>query len=225
MISRNTTIPAKKTEIYSTAADNQTSVDIHVLQGERPMAANNRTLGRFTLEGILSASRGVPKIEVTFDIDANGIVSVSAKDMATGKEQRITITASSGLSKSEIDRMFEEGEQHKEEDEKRRKEIETRNRAEGLVYSTEKTLNENREKLPASEVSELDRALADLKSAIETSDIATIERNMASLTKASHKVAEVMYGNADVKSAAEQPTPPPGGGTEDVIDAEFDVRP
>jgi molecular chaperone DnaK len=223
MISRNTTIPAKKVEIYSTAADNQTSVDIHVLQGERPMAANNRTLGRFTLEGILPASPGVPKIEVTFDIDANGIVSVSAKDMATDKEQRITITASSGLSKSEIDRMSKEGEQHKEEDEKRRKEIETRNRAEGLVYSIEKTLNENREKLPASEVSEINRALADLKSAIETSDIATMERDMASLTKASHKLAEAMYGNADVESAAGKPPPRAGGETEDVIDAEFDV--
>jgi molecular chaperone DnaK len=223
MISRNTTIPAKKTEIYTTAADNQTSVDIHVLQGERPMAVNNRTLGRFTLEGILPASRGVPKIEVTFDIDADGIVSVSAKDMATGKEQRITITASSGLSKTEIDRMFKEGEQHKEEDKKRRKEIETSNRAEGLVYSTEKTVNENRERLPASELNETERALADLKSAIDTGDIEAIERSMASLTKASHKLAEVMYGNADVKSTAEKPTSPPGGGTEDVIDAEFDV--
>ncbi len=223
MIARNTTIPAQKTEIYSTARDSQTSVDIHVLQGERSMAENNRTLGRFTLEGILSASRGVPKIEVTFDIDADGIVSVSAKDLATGKEQGITITASSGLSKSEIDRMSREGERHKEEDEKRRKEIGTRNRAEGLVYSTEKTLNENREKLPALELSETDRALADLKSVIEAGDIATIERNVASLIKASHKLAEVMYGNADVESANAKPIQTPGGGTEDVIDAEFDV--
>jgi molecular chaperone DnaK len=222
MISRNTTIPAKKTEIYSTASENQTSVDIHVLQGERPMAVNNRTLGRFSLNGILPASRGVPKIEVTFDIDANGIVSVSAKDTATGKEQKITITASSGLSKSEIKRMFTEAEQNKEEDEKRRKEIETKNRAEGLVYSTEKTLEENREKLPASEANEIDRALADLKSALETSDIASIDSSMEKLTKASHKMAEVMYGQTSgTNSAAGEPTPRPGEGNEDVIDAEF----
>jgi len=224
MISRNTTIPAKKTEIYSTASENQTSVDIHVLQGERPMAVNNRTLGRFSLDGILPASRGVPKIEVTFDIDVNGIVNVSAKDKATGKEQKITITASSGLSKSEIDRMFAEAEQNKEDDEKRRKEIEIKNRAEGLVYSTEKTLEENREKLPTSEANEIDSALADLKSALETSDIATIDNSMEKLTKASHKMAEVMYGQTEgADSAAEEPAPRPDEGNEDVIDAEFKV--
>jgi molecular chaperone DnaK len=223
MISRNTTIPAKKTEIYSTAADNQTSVEIHVLQGERPMAQNNRTLGRFSLDGILPALRGVPKIEVTFDIDANGIVNVSAKDTATGKEQRITITASSGLSESEIDLLFKEAEQHKDEDEKRRKEIETKNRAEGLVYSTERTLDENREKLPVSEASETDSALADLKSALETNEVTSIERSMENLTKASHKLAEVMYGQASgANSAAGEPTPSPGGGNEDVIEAEFE---
>jgi molecular chaperone DnaK len=223
MISRNTTIPAKKTEIYSTAADNQTSVEIHVLQGERPMAQNNRTLGRFSLDGILPALRGVPKIEVTFDIDANGIVNVSAKDTATGKEQRITITASSGLSESEIDLLFKEAEQHKDEDEKRRKEIETKNRAEGLVYSTERTLDENREKLPVSEASETDSALADLKSALETNEVTSIERSMENLTKASHKLAEVMYGQpSGANSAAGEPTPSPGEGNEDVIEAEFE---
>jgi molecular chaperone DnaK len=222
MISRNTTIPAKKTETYSTASENQTSVEIHVLQGERAMAVNNRTLGRFSLDGILPAPRGVPKVEVTFDIDANGIVNVSAKDTATGKEQRITITASSGLSKSEIDRMFAEAEQYKEEDDKRRKEIETKHRAEGLVYATEKTLEENREKLPIAEAKEIDSALADLRSALDSNDATSIERSMETLTKASHKLAEAMYGQPGVSSAANEPAPPPGAGNEDVIDAEYD---
>jgi len=223
MIPRNTTIPAKKTEVYSTAADNQTSVDIHVLQGERPMAGDNRTLGRFRLEGILPAPRGVPQIEVTFDIDANGIVNVSAKDRATGKEQKITITASSGLSESEIDRMVKDAESHKTEDEKRRKEIDTKHRAESLVYSTEKTLNENREKIPAADASAIDRAIADLKSAIESNDIERIERETENLTKASHKLAESMYQQAGAPGEA---TVPPNAGQngdsdDDVVDAEF----
>ncbi len=223
MIPRNTTIPAKKTEVYSTAADNQTSVDIHVLQGERPMAGDNRTLGRFRLEGILPAPRGVPQIEVTFDIDANGIVNVSAKDRATGKEQKITITASSGLSESEIDRMVKDAESHKTEDEKRRKEIDTKHRAEALVYSTEKTLNENREKIPAADASAIDRAIADLKSAIESNDIERIERETENLTKASHKLAETMYQQAGTPGDA---TVPPNAGQnadsdDDVVDAEF----
>jgi molecular chaperone DnaK len=225
MIARNTTIPAKKTETYSTAADNQTTVEIHVLQGERPMAVGNRTLGRFALEGILPASRGIPKIEVTFDIDADGIVNVSAKDLATGKEQRITITASSGLSKSEIDRMFKEAEQHKEEDGKKRKEIETKNRAEGLVYSTEKSFAENREQLPASERSEIERALQELKSALETDNIESIERSATSLTKAAHKMAETIYGQPNAKPAPEAAPQRPAASNEDVIDAEFDVGP
>jgi molecular chaperone DnaK len=189
------------------------------------MAVGNRTLGRFALEGILPASRGIPKIEVTFDIDADGIVNVSAKDLATGKEQRITITASSGLSKSEIDRMFKEAEQHKEEDGKKRKEIETKNRAEGLVYSTEKSFAENREQLPASERSEIERALQELKSALETDNIESIERSATSLTKAAHKMAETIYGQPNAKPAPEAAPQRPAASNEDVIDAEFDVGP
>ncbi len=234
MIPRNTTIPTKKAEIYSTAADNQTSVEIHVLQGERPMAGGNRTLGRFHLEGIMSAPRGVPKIEVTFDIDANGIVNVSAKDMATGKEQKITITASSGISDSEIDRMVDEAEQNKAEDEKKKKEIELRNRAEQVVYATEKTLDENREKIPAAEVSKVEEAVANLKSAIESNDSSKIEAEMENLTKASHKLAEIMYQQVQSEGpqtgpaeTAEGEAPGAQGANEDagdgdVIDAEFE---
>ncbi len=235
MITRNTTIPTKKTEVYSTAADNQTSVEIHVLQGERPMAAGNRTLGRFHLEGIMSAPRGVPKIEVTFDIDANGIVNVSAKDTATGKEQKITITASSGITDDDIDRMVDEAEENKAEDEKKKKEIELRNKAEQIVYATEKTLDENREKLPAAEVSKVEEAIAGLKSAIEGNDSSAIETAMADLEKASHKLAELMYQQAqsqpppagDPTAEADGPQPDSEAAADDkndgdVIDAEFE---
>ncbi len=232
MIARNTTIPTKKTEIYSTAADNQTSVEIHVLQGERPMAKDNRTLGRFHLEGIMPAPRGVPKIEVTFDIDANGIVNVSAKDMATGKEQKITITASSGLADSEIDRMVAEAEEHKAEDEKRKKDIELRNRAEQVVYATEKTLGENKDKLPADEVSKVEEAITALKAAIETGESSRIEAEMENLTKSSHKLAELVYQQVQEQSpqgaeAAANPAEEAASAAEtkqdgDVIDAEFE---
>ncbi|MCP4606284.1 MAG: molecular chaperone DnaK [Proteobacteria bacterium] len=236
MIPRNTTIPTKKTETYSTAADSQTSVEIHVLQGERSMAAGNRTLGRFHLEGIMSAPRGVPKIEVTFDIDANGIVNVSAKDTATGKEQKITITASSGLADSEIDRMVDEAEENKAEDEKKKKEVELRNRAEQVVYATEKTLDENREKLPAAEVSKVEEAINTLKAAIESNDSERMEAEMENLTKASHKLAELMYQQVQSQAppaaaaAAEDaggPAPDSEAQEEskadgDVIDAEFE---
>ncbi len=232
MIERNTTIPAKKTEIYSTAADNQTSVEIHVLQGERPMAKDNRTLGRFHLEGIMPAPRGVPKIEVTFDIDANGIVNVSAKDTATGKEQKITITASSGLGEDEIDRMVNEADEYRVEDEKKRKEIELKNKGEQLAYATEKTLEENKDKLPDDEVTKVREAINALKAAIETGEASRIEAEMENLTKSSHKLAELMYQSAG--GGAE--TPPPGAGAgqapsgesgeekkdDDVIDAEFE---
>lgn len=227
MIPRNTTIPTKKAEVYSTAADNQTSVEIHVLQGERSMAAQNRTLGRFHLEGIMSAPRGVPKIEVTFDIDANGIVNVSAKDMATGKEQKITITASSGLSDDEINRMVDDAEKNKAEDEQRKKEIEIRNQAEQLVYTTEKTLNDNRDKLPAEEVSRVEAEIANLKSTIETKDIEKIEAGMQSLTQASHKLAELMYQQVQNKedgsaAAAGAASSDSDKDDSDVIDAEFE---
>ncbi|MCP4605832.1 MAG: molecular chaperone DnaK [Proteobacteria bacterium] len=229
MIDRNTTIPAKKAETYSTAADNQTSVEIHVLQGERQMAADNRTLGRFHLQGIMPAPRGIPQIEVTFDIDANGIFNVSARDTATGKEQKITIAGSSGLNENEIDRMVAEAEQHKAEDEKHRKEIDLRNQAEHLVYTTEKTLNENREKLPAAEANEIDHAIGDLKSAIEANDSTRIEKGVENLTKASHKLAEVMYRQNGEASPGHQETGEDAarswsrtGTDDDVIDAEFE---
>ncbi|MFO8073289.1 MAG: molecular chaperone DnaK [Polyangia bacterium] len=233
MIERNTTIPAKKTEIYSTAADNQTSVEIHVLQGERPMAKDNRTLGRFHLEGIMPAPRGVPKIEVTFDIDANGIVNVSAKDTATGREQKITITSSSGLSEDEIDRMVNEADEYRAEDENKRKEIELKNKGEQLAYATEKTLEENKDKLPDEEVTKVQEAISALKAAVETGEASRIEAEMENLTKSSHKLAELMYQSAG--GGAE--TPPPGTGAGqapsgesggekkddgDVIDAEFE---
>jgi molecular chaperone DnaK len=238
MIQRNTTIPTKKTETYSTAADSQTSVEIHVLQGERQMAQGNRTLGRFHLEGIMPAPRGVPKIEVTFDIDANGIVNVSAKDVATGKEQQITITASSGLSDSEIDQMVTDAEEHKAEDEQKKKEVELRNQAEQLVYATEKTLNENKEKIPASEIGGIEEAISSLKADIESADSSRIEAGMEKLTQASHKLAELMYEQvqsqapdaaaAGAEGEAGNPGPNEGSSQDDakqdgdVIDAEFE---
>lgn len=227
MIGRNTTIPAKKSEIYSTAADNQTSVEIHVLQGERPMATDNRTLGRFHLEGIMPAPRGVPKIEVTFDIDANGIVNVSAKDVATGKEQKITITASSGISDSDIDRMVKEAEQNQESDEKKRKEIDVRNRAEQTVYGTKKMIDENRDKLPSDEVSALENAVEELKKAIEQNDIALMETKLEEVNQASHKMAEKAYQQPGAQSvpfdgAAANAASPKAKSDDDVIDAEFE---
>ncbi|MDJ0762054.1 MAG: molecular chaperone DnaK [Myxococcota bacterium] len=223
MIPRNTTIPAKKTETYSTAADDQTSVEIHVLQGERSMAGDNRTLGRFHLQGIMPAPRGVPKIEVTFDIDANGIVNVSAKDTATGKEQKITITASTGLSDSEIDRMVKEAAQHKDEDEKRRQDIETKNRAEQLLYTTEKTLNENRDQISQDDALAIDHALTDLKSAIDSNDTNRMEREIENLTQLSHKMAQAVYQQAQPSAETSQSRahPTASANDDDVIDAEF----
>ncbi|HYA02633.1 MAG TPA: molecular chaperone DnaK [Syntrophobacteria bacterium] len=229
LIERNTTIPTRKSEIFTTAADNQTSVEIHVLQGEREMARDNRTLGKFHLVGIMPAPRGVPQIEVTFDIDANGIVNVSAKDMATGKEQAITITASSGLNKDDIDKMVKDAERHSDEDKKRRADIETRNQADSLVYNTEKMLNENREKIPVSDIKPIEDALAGAKEALKSEDMDRIRRAMETLTKASHRLAEVMYKQARDK---QEPTASgegkgseakAGSGPEgDVVDAEFE---
>src|SRR5437867_3807964 len=193
LIDRNTTIPTRKSEIFSTAADNQTSVEIHVLQGERPMARDNRTLGKFHLVGIPPAPRGIPQIEVTFDIDANGIVNVSAKDLGTGKEQKITITSSSGLSKDDINKMVREADSHAEEDKRKREEIEARNRADSLVYSTEKVLRENPDKLSDSDVKSVEAAIADCKKALDGTDIDAINRATDALMQASHKVAEAMY--------------------------------
>ena len=194
LIEKNTTIPTRKSEIFSTAADNQTSVEIHVLQGERAMAKDNRTLGKFHLVGIPPAPRGIPQIEVTFDIDANGIVNVSAKDLATNKEQKITITASSGLSKDEIEKMTDDAKSHAEEDKQNKEKIEAKNRLDSLVYNTEKMLKENREQISESDTTTLNEALSKAKNTLESSSDAT-ELNAASeeLTKASHRLAEIMY--------------------------------
>jgi molecular chaperone DnaK len=223
LIPRNTTIPTRKSEMFSTAADNQTSVEVHVLQGERPMARDNRPLGKFHLTGLPPAPRGVPQIEVTFDIDANGIVNVSAKDMATNKEQKITITASSGLSKDEVDRMMKEAESHSDEDRKRKEEIETRNQADQAVYVGEKTLRDSGDKLGAAERASIESAINDLKASIEQNDIAAMKKRMEALNQAQHKAAETMYRAASGGQGSEASDQ--GGSTGsaaggDVIDAE-----
>jgi molecular chaperone DnaK len=200
LIDRNTTIPTRKSEIFSTAADNQTSVEVHVLQGERSMAKDNRTLGKFHLVGIPLAPRGVPQVEVTFDIDANGIVNVSAKDLATQKEQKITITASSGLTKDEIDRMTRDADTHTEEDKRYREEVEAKNKADNLVYSTEKLLKENREKIPESDAKAIESAIEDCKKAISDGGIDRINRAMEGLTRATHRVADILYKQAAAQS-------------------------
>lgn len=227
---RNTTIPVKKSEIFTTAADNQTSVEIHVLQGEREMARDNRTLGRFHLEGIPPAPRGIPKVEVTFDIDANGILNVSAKDLATSKEQRITVTSSTGLTDDEIKRMVDEAESHSEEDKKRRKVVEARNNLDNLIYSINKTLSENREQLPAEEVSKVEEALTKAKEVLKSEDEEALRAATDELMKESHKVAEIMYQKAKTAEAGTggggSQTSSQGGdeGKDDseVIDAEFE---
>ena len=201
LIERNTTIPTKKQETFTTAADNQTQVEIHILQGERPMAKDNRSLGRFNLVGIPSAPRGVPQVDVAFDIDANGILHVSATDKATNKEQKITITASSGLSKDEVDNMVKEAESHAGEDKSRKELIEIRNQLDSLVYSTEKLVSENREKLPEADVKAIEDALAEGKKALEQDNVDELKKAMENITQASHKVAEVLY----------KQTPPEGG--------------
>ena len=225
MIPRNTTIPTRKSEKFSTAADNQTSVEVHVLQGERPMARDNRTLGKFHLTGIPPAPRGVPQIDVTFDIDANGILNVTAKDMATSKDQKITITSSSGLSKEEVDRMAKEAESHAAEDKAKREEIESRNQLDNMVYSVEKTLKEHGDKISGDEKSSVEAALTDAKKALEGSDGAAMNTAREKLMQASHKLAEVMY-----KASQTPPDAGPTGGDgasqqqkkdEGVIDAEY----
>jgi molecular chaperone DnaK len=200
MIPRNTTIPTRKTETFSTAADNQTSVEVHVLQGERPMASQNRTLGKFHLTGIPPAPRGVPQIEVTFDIDANGILNVTAKDVATGKDQKITITSSSGLSKEEVERMAKEADANAAEDKAARESIEAKNQLDSMVYNIEKMLHEQGDKISGSERGDVENALADAKKALESSDKASMDKARERLTQASHKLAEQMY-------KAAQPTP------------------
>jgi len=193
LIARNTTIPTRKSEIFSTATDNQSNVEVHVLQGERPMARDNRTLGRFQLVGLPPAPRGVPQIEVAFDIDANGIASVSAKDMATGKEQKITITGSSGLSKDDVARMVTDAESHATEDKARREVIDARNQGDALVYSVERTLQEHREKLSAQDAARVEQGITELREALKGEDPAAIKRATDSLQQASHAMAEQMY--------------------------------
>jgi molecular chaperone DnaK len=227
LIERNTTIPTRKAEIFSTAADSQTSVEVHVLQGEREMARDNRTLGKFHLVGIPPAPRGVPQVEVAFDIDANGIVHVSAKDLGTGQEQKITITASSGLNDSDIDRMVREAESHRSEDQERRRQVEARNRLDSLIYNTEKTYTEHKEKLGADEKGQLEQALTQARAALESEDAGQMEQAAERLTQASHKLAEAMYRQGagapggGAEGAAGGGQPPRGGASDEVIDAEY----
>jgi molecular chaperone DnaK len=226
LIDRNTTIPTKKSEIFSTAADSQTSVEVHVLQGEREMSRDNRTLGRFHLVGIPPAPRGVPQIEVTFDIDANGIMNVSAKDLGTQKEQKITISGSSGLAEDDIQRMVSEAETHSEEDKERRKKVEAHNRLDQLIYSTEKTYEEHKESVGADEKGAIEGALEEAKKALEADELAAMEAAMERLTQASHKMAEAMYQGRSAGAdggAAGQESGPAGGssGSDEVIDAEY----
>jgi molecular chaperone DnaK len=213
LIPRNTTIPTAKSQIFSTAADNQPSVEIHVLQGERPMAADNRTLGKFILDGILPAPRGVPQIEVTFDIDANGILSVKAHDKGTGKEQKITITASSGLSKEEVVRMQREAETHAAEDVKRREEVETRNAADTLAYTAEKTLREHKDKIPSDLNQEVENKIAAVRSALQGTDINSLRQAMQELSNAMQKIGAAIY--------KQQPPPGKEGGEEGTVEGEF----
>ncbi|HYH45091.1 MAG TPA: molecular chaperone DnaK [Thermoanaerobaculia bacterium] len=232
LIERNTTIPTRKSEVFSTAADSQTSVEVHVLQGEREMARDNRTLGKFHLVGIPPAPRGVPQVEVTFDIDANGIAHVSAKDLGTGKEQKITITASSGLSDAEIQRLVREADVHSAEDKERRQQVEARNQLDGMIYNTQKTYDEHKEKLGPDQKGELEEALGEARKALESDDTETMQKALERLTQASHKLAEAMYrqggpeggasgagggGAAGGGAGAGQP----GSSSDEVIDAEY----
>jgi molecular chaperone DnaK len=230
LIEKNTTIPTKKSQIFSTAADNQPAVSIHVLQGERSMAADNRTLGRFELVGIPPAPRGIPQIEVTFDIDANGIVHVSAKDLGTGKEQSIKITASSGLSETEIEKLVREADSHAEEDKKKKELIEARNQADAMAYSVEKNIKEFGDKVDTSEKAKIEDAIARVKKAIEGDDLNAIKSAQDELTNASHKLAEAMYAKSSTQQAGAGPQADPGAGAqagagkkdEDVVDADFE---
>ena len=222
LITRNTTIPTSKSESFTTAADNQTSVEIHVFQGERPMATDNKSIGRFILDGLLPAPRGVPQIEVTFDIDANGILSVSAKDKGTGKEQKIVIEASSGLSKEQVEDMVRQSEAHAEEDTRRRAEVETRNQADNLVYSTEKLLADNADKVPEDLKREVEEKLAPLKAAIEANDVAGMQTAMTGLNDALQKLGQAVYSQPGGPGDPQPPgSPPPTDSDPGTVEGEF----
>ncbi|MDH5763302.1 MAG: molecular chaperone DnaK [Nitrospinota bacterium] len=227
LIDRNTTIPTRKSETFSTASDNQPSVEVNVLQGEREMAKDNRSLGKFHLDGIPAAPRGVPQIEVTFDIDANGILHVSAKDKGTGKEQKITITDNTGLSDSEIENMVKDAESNADADKKRREAIDSRNQLDSLIYNTEKTIRDNKEKLGEDDVKKTEEAIAEAKKALESDDVEQIKSQMEALTQASHDLAQKMYAQTEASGGEGDPNSGEGGGgsdkkDDDVVDAEFE---
>jgi molecular chaperone DnaK len=230
MVPRNTTIPTQKKEIYSTAADNQPSVEVHVLQGERTEARYNRTLGKFHLEGMMPAPRGVPKIEVIFDIDANGILSVHAKDQATGKDQKIVITSSSGLSEAEIQNMVKDAAEHEKEDKERREQIERRNKLDSLCYELEKRINENKDKLQAADIATIEGLVKEGREAVSAQDDAKVQDVFTRLEKEAHRLASVMYGATGGPPPGGPGGAPPAGGTpgegekkdKNVIDAEFE---
>ena len=223
MIDRNTTIPTSKTEVYSTAADNQTSVEINVLQGEREMAADNKSLGKFQLTGIPAARRGVPQIEVTFDIDANGIVKVTAKDKATGKSQQITISGSTALSDDEVDRMVKDAESHAEEDKKHKDEIEIRNQTDSLAYSTEQTLKDLGDKVPDDMKKQVEDAVAEARKALDGTDMDAIKAAGDKLQEVGHKLAEIVYSDTNAQTGAGAGAAQPTGDTDDVVDADYEV--
>jgi molecular chaperone DnaK len=222
LIERNTTIPTKKSQIFSTAADGQTSVEIHVLQGERPMAMDNKTLGRFILDGIPPAPRGIPQIEVTFDIDADGILHVSAQDKATGRQQSITITASSGLSKEEVEKMVSAAERFRQEDQKRREEVELRNNADSLIYQAEKLMREQGDKVPSDLKSEVEGKIAACRSALQGQDVAQIQTTLQDLSQTLQKVGSAMYtGPESSQPSGTEGYSAPSGDDEDVVEGEF----